>query len=61
MNPSDMKILIGFNIYSFSFRGTEVAIYDYADKNETILGNKSIILVKKRSYLSKEEKNVKII
>ncbi len=35
---------IGFNIYSFSFRGTEIAIFDYADKNETILNNKSIIL-----------------
>jgi glycosyltransferase involved in cell wall biosynthesis len=34
---------IGFFICHFTERGTEVAIYDYADCNETILGNKSII------------------
>ena len=34
---------IGFFIRHFTERGTEVAVYDYADHNETILGNKSII------------------
>ena len=34
---------IGFFVCHFTERGTEVAIYDYADCNETILGNKSII------------------
>jgi glycosyltransferase involved in cell wall biosynthesis len=34
---------IGFFVCHFSERGTEVAIYDYADHNETLLGNKSII------------------
>ena len=34
---------IGFFVRHFTERGTEVAVYDYADHNETILGNKSII------------------
>jgi hypothetical protein len=34
---------IGFFVCHFTERGTEVAIYDYADHNETLLGNKSII------------------
>ena len=35
---------IGFFIRHFSERGTEVAIYDYADYNEKILQNKSYII-----------------
>lgn len=35
---------IGFLVWRLSFRGTEVAIYNYADCNEAILGNESIIL-----------------
>lgn len=35
---------IGFFIRHFTERGTEVAIYDYANHNETILKNKSYIL-----------------
>lgn len=35
---------IGFIIRHFGERGTEVAIYDYADCNENILKNKSIII-----------------
>lgn len=38
------KIKIGFFINYLSVRGTEVSTYDYADFNETILGNESIIL-----------------
>jgi len=34
---------IGFFIRHFTERGTEVAVYDYADHKETILGKKSII------------------
>lgn len=34
---------VGFFIRHFTERGTEVAVYDYADHNESILGNKSII------------------
>ena len=43
---------IAFHIYFFCIRGTSTAIYDYADYNETILGNESIIVVPK-SGLSK--------
>jgi hypothetical protein len=35
---------IGFFTTGLTYRGTEVAIYDYADYNEKILGNKSIII-----------------
>lgn len=35
---------IAFFVRHFGERGTEVAIYDYADCNETILGNTSIII-----------------
>lgn len=34
---------VGFFVRHFTERGTEVAIYDYAHHNETLLGNKSII------------------
>ena len=32
-------ITIGFFTTGLTYRGTEVAIYDYADYNEKILGN----------------------
>lgn len=35
---------VAFFIRHFGERGTEIATYDYADCNETLLGNKSIIL-----------------
>jgi len=37
-------ITIGFFTTGLTYRGTEIAIYDYAHYNETILRNKSIIL-----------------
>lgn len=40
-----MKI-IGFLSNKLTLRGTEVAIYDYADFNEQLLGNKSIIITR---------------
>ena len=44
---------VAFFIRHFNERGTEVSIYDYADYNEKILGNKSIIIgFKKEKYLS---------
>ena len=46
MNNKQLKI--SFNVYSFSFRGSEVCLYDYADKNETLLNNKSIIVCPKK-------------
>jgi hypothetical protein len=40
-----MKV-IGFLSNKLTLRGTEVAMYDYADFNETLLGNKSIIITR---------------
>ncbi len=37
---------IGFHCNQLSIRGTEVAMYDYAHFNETLLGNKSFVLAK---------------
>jgi hypothetical protein len=37
---------IGFHCNQLSIRGTEVAMYDYAHYNETLLGNKSIVISK---------------
>ena len=38
------RLRVGFFANQLSLRGTEVAMYDYADLNETILGNQSIIM-----------------
>ncbi len=38
------KVKIAFFINFMSVRGVEVSVYDYADCNETILGNESIII-----------------
>lgn len=38
--------VIGFLSNQLTLRGTEIAMYDYADFNETILGNKSIIITR---------------
>jgi hypothetical protein len=38
--------MIGFLSNKLTLRGTEVAMYDYADYNETLLGNKSIIITR---------------
>lgn len=40
-----MKV-VAFLSNKLTLRGTEVAIYDYADYNEKILGNKSIIITR---------------
>ncbi len=45
-----MRIL--FQTNQFSERGTEVAIYDYARYNESILGNESIIACKSTSVIN---------
>lgn len=39
-------ITVAFLSNKLTLRGTEVAIYDYAHYNETILGNKSIIITR---------------
>ena len=43
------KLIIGFHSNQLSERGTEVAIYDYANHNEKILGNRSIIFYQKNN------------
>lgn len=42
-------ITIAFHLYEIGIRGTTISTYDYAHYNETILKNKSIILVPKNS------------
>jgi hypothetical protein len=37
---------IAFLSNKLTLRGTEVALYDYADYNEKILGNKSVIITR---------------
>jgi len=37
---------VAFVVNSISFGGVEVAVYDYADYNETLLGNKSIVITR---------------
>lgn len=41
---NNKQLTIAFHVYTFSFRGTERALFDYADKNEELLNNKSIIV-----------------
>jgi hypothetical protein len=47
---------IGFHSNQLGMRGTEVALYDYAYYNETILGNKSFIISDKNNNLDTLEK-----
>jgi hypothetical protein len=41
-----MKKVVAFLSNKLTLRGTEVAIYDYAHYNETLLGNKSIVITR---------------
>jgi hypothetical protein len=41
-----MYLNVAFLSNKLTLRGTEIAIYDYADYNEKILGNKSIIITR---------------
>lgn len=45
---------IGFLSNKLTLRGTEVAMYDYADFNETILHNKSIIITRDYNKIKNE-------
>ena len=45
---------IAFLSNKLTLRGTEVAIYDYADNNETILGNNSIIITRDYELIKNE-------
>lgn len=49
-------MIVGFHSNQLGIRGTEVALYDYALYNETILGNKSYILSDKNKDLQALEK-----
>jgi len=42
---------IAFLSNKLTLRGTEVNLYNYADFNETILGNKSIIITRPYEYV----------
>lgn len=42
VNPKPLKV--GFFLEHLLVRGTEVAVYDYADCNETLLGNESVVI-----------------
>lgn len=41
-----MKKVVAFLSNKLTLRGTEIAIYDYAHYNETLLGNKSIVITR---------------
>lgn len=43
--PAIHKKRVGFYVRHLSIRGTEAATYDYADCNETLLGNESFIFL----------------
>lgn len=49
-----MPKIVGFLSNKLTLRGTEVAMYDYADFNETILQNKSIILTRDYNKIKHE-------
>ena len=36
-------MIVAFHSHTMTFRGSENALWDYADFNETILGNQSVI------------------
>lgn len=58
MNNIISQLKIAFHVYSFSFRGSESCLYDYSDKNETLLNNKSIIVCPKKFD---ERNNINVI
>lgn len=47
-------LVIAFLSNKLTLRGSEVALYDYADYNEKILGNKSIIITRDYNLIKKE-------
>ena len=49
-----MSKTIGFLSNKLTLRGTEVAMYDYADYNEKLLGNKSIIITRDHTKIAGE-------
>lgn len=51
---SSPSTIIAFLSNKLTLRGTEVALYDYADYNEKILGNKSIIITRDYNTIRNE-------
>ena len=49
-----MSCCVAFLSNKLTLRGTEIAIYDYADYNEKILGNKSIIITRDYNIIKNE-------
>jgi hypothetical protein len=45
---------IGFHAQSISLRGTEIALYDYAFHNQTLLNNESVIFYKSQSNVDND-------
>ena len=42
---------IGFHTNSLSLRGTEIALYDYANHNQELLGNQSVVFYRRNNPL----------
>lgn len=51
-----MNKTIAFHLNHMSERGTEVSIFNYAKYNQTLLGNKSIIIVNRKKVFNSLEK-----
>ena len=49
-----MKKYIGFLSNKLTLRGTEIAMYDYAEHNEKILNNKSLIITRDFNLIKHE-------
>jgi len=49
-----MSLTVAFLSNKLTLRGTEIAIYDYADYNEKLLGNKSIIITRDYEKIKNE-------
>jgi hypothetical protein len=48
-------IRVGFVTNKLTLRGAEVSLYDYADSNETILDNTSLVLVRPYGLVAKAD------
>jgi hypothetical protein len=42
---------IGFHTNGLSLRGTEIALYDYANQNQELLGNESVVFYRKNNLV----------
>jgi hypothetical protein len=51
-------VKIAFYEEKLSVRGTTVALYDYANANESVLGNQSIIIMSKKGFESSDNRGI---